>query len=635
MCGLSGIISKDNKDLDLNKKKLEIMTSLISHRGPDQAGFLQHKNVFLSHVRLSVMDPRSLGRQPMSIDNRYAIIFNGEIYNFLEIRNKLIRKGYKFLTNTDTEVALISIIEWGVKAFSYFNGDWVICFIDKKKDEIILAKDNLGTIPIYIYEDLKYISFCSEIKGFQAINSIELDMNFLGFSNLTVQNFNGTKFKNIRQLEPGSFIKIDLSNNNISNLQWFNPLENLVKTHPNFNTNKEELFDRLNTATELRLDADIKIGTSLSGGIDSSIIFTILNKIENEKGFIKEIDLNPTILNFENNLTINQAISLSNLYEKKFNIVESELKYNTQNLQKLFSQLEIIEEYSRQIDLYKKQKQLGINVSIDGHGADEFLGMLNFMPQFSFTYFNAISNLNKINNDYESQNNSKIMEKFFGSMSKVENQANLDLENIINFNNFFGDYVDFDKDILSEQKFYVESFMDQLIYFNVDFQFTFFKSNCGFLQFFTHKWNKAAMANAVEIRSPFLDKNVYLFLLSLPLDQKIKGGNLKSILKKAYEDLLPDYILNQNFKQGLPVDKKKVDNIYVKNIIEESLMNSDFRNMSWNTKKLESDYKEGNNLNTIWDLVKYFLTIKGFEDRIKTDLNLMKLEEVPTLKLKS
>ena len=127
------------------------------------------------------MDPRNLGRQPMSIDDRYAIIFNGEVYNYIEIRNKLIQKGYRFFTKTNTEVALISIIEWGTKAFEHFNGDWVICFLDKKLNKLILAKDNLGSIPIYIYEDLNYFSFCSEIKGFQSLGDIELNNNLLGY----------------------------------------------------------------------------------------------------------------------------------------------------------------------------------------------------------------------------------------------------------------------------------------------------------------------------------------------------------------------------------------------------------------------------------------------------------------------
>ena len=225
------------------------------------------------------------------------------------------------------------------------------------------------------------------------------------------------------------------------------------------------------------------------------------------------------------------------------------------------------------------------------------------------------------------------MEKFFGSMAKVNNKASLNLKNIIDFKNYFEDYIDFDKEVLSSQDFYIESFIDQLQDFNVDFQFSFFKSNCGFLQFFSHKWNKAAMASSVEIRSPFLDKNVYLFLLSLPLDQKIKGGDIKSILKRAYKDVLPDYIVNQNFKQGLPVDKKRFDTSEVHQIIRECLTESDFKNMSWDIKKIAKDFNKNTNINKIWNITKYYLLIKGFKRRIKSvNINKVNLTTVPQLK---
>ena len=152
MCGLSGIISKNNNE-ELIKNKLLKMTELISHRGPDQAGYLKFENMYLSHVRLSVLDPRNLGRQPMSNDERYSIIFNGEIYNFLEIKDMLIKKGYKFYTNTDTEVGLNAYKEWGVKSFKMFNGDWVISILDKLKKKLIIAKDQIGSLPLYIYQD--------------------------------------------------------------------------------------------------------------------------------------------------------------------------------------------------------------------------------------------------------------------------------------------------------------------------------------------------------------------------------------------------------------------------------------------------------------------------------------------------
>ena len=134
MCGIAAIINKRN--LTKNPiKALKNMSRLVSHRGPDQAGYLEYNNILLSHVRLPVMDPRNLGRQPMSNDNKIYIIFNGEIFNFKEIRVKLIKLGYKFISDSDTEVALNAYKEWGIKSFDQFNGDWVICILDK--DEMI------------------------------------------------------------------------------------------------------------------------------------------------------------------------------------------------------------------------------------------------------------------------------------------------------------------------------------------------------------------------------------------------------------------------------------------------------------------------------------------------------------------
>ena len=138
MCGIAGIISKKNKD-DRLLSVLKNMSKIISHRGPDQAGYLDYNNILLSHVRLPVMDPRNLGRQPMSNDNKIYIIFNGEIFNFKEIRIKLIKLGYKFITDSDTEVALNAYKEWGIKSFDQFNGDWVICILDKNENTFLVA----------------------------------------------------------------------------------------------------------------------------------------------------------------------------------------------------------------------------------------------------------------------------------------------------------------------------------------------------------------------------------------------------------------------------------------------------------------------------------------------------------------
>jgi len=631
MCGLSGIISKQNvNDLSIKDKLLQ-MTELISHRGPDQVGYLNFENVYLSHVRLSVMDPRNLGRQPMSNDDRFAIIFNGEIYNFLEIKKTLIEKGYKFYTNTDTEVGLNAYKEWGEKCFEIFNGDWVISILDKLKKRLIIAKDQIGSLPIYFYNDSNYFAFSSEIKGLKPISELEYDENFLGLSGLTISNFHGTKFKNISQIKPGTYLNIDLESKKIDTLRWFHPLNNLVSVHPSYKQNQEEIFQRLYDATKLRLNADIKVGTSLSGGLDSSIIFSIMNLIASNESIKKEVELNPTIVNYDGNLTFNEATQFSDLHERKYNLFYSKMPYEINHLTTLLSQLELTEEYNKQFDLYKEQKKLGIHVSVDGHGADEFSGMISDLPNLSLKYYNNLVDMNTINNNYKNKNNIEIIDKFFDKISHKNKKANFQLRNLIDISNIFIEYIKSDQKIITEQEFLIQEYFDDLQDFPLDFQYTFFKTHAGFLQHFTHKWNKAGMASSVEVRSPFLDKNVYLYLLSIPTEKKINNGKIKSLLKDSFSDHLPKYILNQNFKQGLPREKP-ISNEVLKRLINEIIFEKKFSDDCWDVKLVKKDFNEGKNLKRIWELCKHYIMKEGFSLRMNNlSQNTNYLTDVPGL----
>ena len=408
MCGISGIISKKDS---LDKINIIRMNGMISHRGPDQTGYLEYKNVLLGHVRLSVIDISDNGRQPMSNDGRFWIIFNGEVYNYLEIKDQLVQKNYKFYSKTDTEVILNAFKEWGIKCFEKFNGDWVIVILDKENNEILIARDAIGCKPCYIYEDEHKIAFSSEIKGFMGINkSLNFDEKNLGVSETTLCAFSKTIFKHVSQIPPGRFLTINLDTCNKTVSKWWFPLENLPKIHPNYEVNQAEYYELLYEATKQRLNADLKIGTSLSGGIDSSVIFTILNIIQKDENILndKQINLNPTIMNFNGCKTYQEAINISNHYDRNYNVVNSP-DYNISELSEVFSKLEIVAEFFRQPLLYEKQKKLGIHVSIDGHGADEFLGAPSFLFYLALQSYNQIVNLNLVTSNLI-KDNTKINE---------------------------------------------------------------------------------------------------------------------------------------------------------------------------------------------------------------------------------
>ena len=366
MCGINGIVYGNT-----NPEISEIfqMNKAIKHRGPDDEGVLKFQNTILGHVRLSIQDLSDKGKQPMSNDERYWIIYNGEIYNFKEIKKELQSLGHKFFSKTDTEVILNSYKEWGVKSFDKFNGMWAFAILDKKKSELILSRDRYGVKPCYYYFNKKKFIFSSEIKGIYSSNSdINFDQNKIIYSEKYLEGVSSTNFENVYTVPPGSYFKIDIQKLTISKLRWWYGLKNIPEININFRQSKEKLKDLLFEATNLRLVSDVKISNSLSGGIDSAIIFSILNKLDhNEK-----VDLNPFIYQGDN-ITFDQAIDLTKFYNRQSKII-NKVETNFINLSDSLSSIEIPQTYFNQLEIYKKQKANNFKISIDGHGADECLG---------------------------------------------------------------------------------------------------------------------------------------------------------------------------------------------------------------------------------------------------------------------
>ena len=168
MCGINGLIYKDNFP---PIEEIAQMNSSIIHSGPDDDGILTFENTLFGHVRLSIQDLSTKGRQPMSVDGKYWIIFNGEIYNFKDIRLDLKNKGHKFYSDTDTEVILNAYKEWGVESFKKFNGMWCFAILDKEKKEVLISRDRYGIKPCYFSKKNNKITFSSEIKGILSSNT--------------------------------------------------------------------------------------------------------------------------------------------------------------------------------------------------------------------------------------------------------------------------------------------------------------------------------------------------------------------------------------------------------------------------------------------------------------------------------
>ncbi len=273
MCGIAGFNWKD-------PSAINAMADVMKHRGPDDRGTYLDENVSMGHTRLSILDLTPKGHQPMHFEN-LAIVFNGEIYNFQEIRKELESIGYKFSSGTDTEVILAAYHRWDSKCVERFNGMWAFCIYDKNKQTLFLSRDRFGIKPVYYYFDGRRFIFASELKAIRRHDiAVETDVSGLNF--FFYQKYIGdglTIYKNCRKLRPSENLLFDLNTRKIALSKYYDLESEIAKI------NNIPVQERLETAEEIlqdavlkRLIADVPVGSFLSGGVDSSLISAIISK---------------------------------------------------------------------------------------------------------------------------------------------------------------------------------------------------------------------------------------------------------------------------------------------------------------------------------------------------------------------
>ncbi len=280
MCGFVGILDKTQRKVDSHL--LTKMATTIHHRGPDEDGIFVDKNIGFFHKRFSIID-LSTGQQPMTY-NDCTIVFNGEIYNYIELRNDLIKKGHQFKTTSDTEVILHLYAEHGNDFVNLLNGMFAFIIYDKQKHKIFVARDHFGIKPLYWFHDENKIVFGSEIKALLAHPEIEAASDtenlyeYLTFQFILGQ---GTMFKNICKIQPGHYMIIDLNSWKITEIKYWIPNFKIDQYHNEeyFITELKKILDET-IAQQLR--SDVPVGTYLSGGIDSSLVTIMASKFLNK-----------------------------------------------------------------------------------------------------------------------------------------------------------------------------------------------------------------------------------------------------------------------------------------------------------------------------------------------------------------
>ena len=614
MCGIFGIIKKNKK---IEESLLLNVNQLLQHRGPNDNGIYTYKNVGISHTRLSIQDLSMHGKQPMSYDNDNLILsFNGEIYNYIELRKELKKLGYNFKTKTDSEVILASYKQWGEKCINLFNGMWSFAILDKRKNIIFISRDRFGIKPLYYYYDHNTFLFCSEIKPIR-INisdnkaNYETIMNYLVFGLEDINN--STFFNNINQLNPSNNIIYNLNTHKITISKYYNLKKevNTIKNKYNDNELISKYDKTLNEAVKLRLRSDVKIGTCLSGGIDSSLICAyIKNNITNQSeqmscitasSIDKENDESHYAKIVAESLNFKHVISKPN--EKDF---ITELDNTLTFLEEPCGSPSII----LQDFVFKTAKLNNCAVMLDGQGGDET--MLGY-ERYYIPYLHSNKNINKFKEYINIINNSKLNFKtlflyyiyftnpkirllHLKNKTKFLNKKTkeyLNLNTLEDLNNaYLSHYIDLQTHEMTNQLRHLLKYSDRM-----------------------------SMKHSIESRLPFLDYNVVETALALDINKKITSGWTKVPLRNLLEKKINHEIAWRKHKIGFEAPSKiwlKNENFIKK--LTENIKNSDLIKDIINKKELSNinEFLTSLNENHLWKI--YNLTHWEKEHSIMTSI---------------
>ncbi len=542
MCGIAGKININSNTKVPTGEILE-MISVLSHRGPDDEGIKILNNVGLGHKRLAIIDLSKKGHQPMTnIDGDIWVIFNGEIYNFQEIRAKLIQKGHKFNSNSDTEVIIAAYKEYGTDCLKHFRGMFSFALFDLKEDTLFAARDRIGKKPFHYFFDGYVFIFASEIKAILTQKEVSKEPDDLALRRYLYWGFvpsPQTGFKGISKLKAGHFLLLKKGKLTIRRYWHYQAKRNNLSEQDTI----EKLRFLVEEAVKLRLISDVPLGAFLSGGIDSCVVVGIMSKLTQQPVQTFTIGFN----GWQNNESSLAKIS------SKFHHTNHHQFIVSPNITKILPKVvkaydEPFGDVSAIPSLFVSQiARKYVTVCLNGDGGDEdFLGYSNYealLKSQSISFirpFAMISNL-LINN--LSPSSPPFLERqkrlsFFLSKPSIRSYPHYlrGYMNYINFNDIYLTPFDLEAEF---NRFLPPNAPDDISsVVTADF-------NSILPDSLMTKVDIASMQCSLETRSPLLDHKLVEFAASIPTKYKYKGGQTKYIFRKAFEDILPPEIINQ------------------------------------------------------------------------------------------
>ncbi len=562
MCGINGYIGA-------NSNKIKRMNEVIIHRGPDNSSYKafnisNKRDIFLGHNRLSIIDLSTTANQPfISECEKYCMIYNGELYNYIELKSELKQAGIKFKTESDTEVVFKSILYFGVEAFKKFNGMWAIAFFDLDKNELIMSRDRFGEKPLYYCIEADEFYFSSEIKailevsGKKKINKLTLNRYLL---NGSLDSTNDTFFENIHKVPASTYTSINLSKDfkALNFIYYWNIKSVVEKEHSKYKISDivKEFRDIFKDSVKIRLRSDVKVGSLLSGGLDSSIItsemskhidnLNILSSVSSNRKYSEEkfIDIVSKYIN-----TKSKKVNLDDEPKKIFDLMEKVIWHNDEPI----ASFSVIAHYL----LMEKCHENDIKVILSGQGADELLcGYQKYYIYYILELLKSKKYISFFKELFYYIFNSGLIKQF--SLKEANRYLPQILKRNIKKTDFRSENLKtYDCQIEKINKFVSvkeRQIMDLTKYS---------------VPALTHYEDRMSMTFSREIRLPFLDFRLVEYILSLPINFKMRYGWTKWILRKSFENDLPSEIIWRKDKKGFTTPQEKWFREDLKNDIEQ------------------------------------------------------------------
>lgn len=573
MCGISGIYNLNMQSVSV--ETLQKFTDSMLHRGPDGEGYelFDNETLGLGQRRLSILDLSESGKQPMSYSNgRYWITYNGEIFNFLDIRKELEVLGYSFKSDTDTEVILAAYSQWGKACLDKFNGMWAFAIWDEQEKNIFLARDRFGIKPLYyIHIPNQLFAFASETRAFKFLDGFkrEFDDELLRLNqndSYALEGLGYTPFKHILQILPGHYMSVNKEIETIQQKRWWHIDDHLHKEIPQtLEAQAEKFYELFRDACRIRLVSDVPVATALSGGLDSSSVYSVVYDILQTESLGR--------VNKDSQRAFSAIFPGLPQNEKEYadaaaKFIGGNINYIETDFSDLGKQIEIDTELCDFISpspitavsaVYRGMRENGITVSMDGHGVDEML----------YGYRDMVYNLfnNNLYNNYPKRREEikKVLVETYhpdnrkALFDRLENNIQQESGLLASSKRFVKRLArKIFKPETEQMLSYLPLKMPKVLGEPYDFSHKPFEERMVYHEFFEHclpallrNFDRASMMNSVEIRMPFMDWRLVTYVFSLPTSSKIGLGFTKLLLREAMKGKMDETVRTRTFKVGI------------------------------------------------------------------------------------